>query len=143
MEGLRVDAGLAVTHTADDLFKVMRWHQVGVVEVWLMRRRFLFDDTAFDIALRIWTRVPLDHLTALNHDLLVLGQDDQHAAGFAAILSTEDENFVVLFDWRNSSHLYHLRSKRNDLHKSFVAQLPRDRSENASPDGFVIVIDQH
>src|SRR5213594_3306962 len=43
-----------------------------------MNRSFLLNDSAFDVALRIRPRMALDHLNALDHDLLVLGQDDQN-----------------------------------------------------------------
>jgi len=69
-----------------------------------VNRRFFLDDAAFDIALRIRTRVPLDHLNAFDHDLLVFRYHDENAAGFSAILSAEDEDFVILFDWRYYRH---------------------------------------
>src|SRR5262245_24610675 len=66
--------------------------------------RFLFHNAAFDVALRVRARVTLDHLNAFNHDFLVLWQNDQHAAGLAAVLSAQDENFIILFDWRHRRH---------------------------------------
>src|SRR5262245_8201218 len=69
-----------------------------------MDRRFLFDDAALDVALRIRPGVPLDHLDALDHDLLVFRHHNQHAARFAAILAAQNEHFVILFDWRQCGH---------------------------------------
>src|SRR5262249_20613637 len=66
--------------------------------------RFLFHNAAFDVALRVRARVPLDHLNAFDHDFLVLRQNDEHAAGLPAVLSAQDENFVILFDWRHRRH---------------------------------------
>src|SRR5207245_9076625 len=68
-------------------------------------RRFLLDDAALDVFLRIRAGVPLDHLDTFDHKLLVLGNHDQDAAGLAAILSTQNENFIILLDWRHCRHL--------------------------------------
>src|SRR5262245_25288302 len=66
--------------------------------------RFLLHNAAFDVALRVRARVTLDHLNAFDHDILVLRQNDEHAACLAAVLSAQDENFVILFDWRHRRH---------------------------------------
>jgi len=62
--------------------------------------RFLLDDTAFDIALRVRSSMTLDHLDAFDDDLLIFWHDDQYATGFAPVFSTQDEYFIVFLDWR-------------------------------------------
>src|SRR2546427_1868993 len=52
-----------------------------------MDRSFFLNDTAFDVALRIRTRMALDHLNALDHNLLVLRDDDQNASTLPAVLA--------------------------------------------------------
>jgi len=62
---------------------------------------FLLDDTAFDIPLWVGTRVPLDHLDAFNHDLLVSRHHDQDPACLATVFATKNEHLVIFFDWRH------------------------------------------
>jgi hypothetical protein len=48
--------------------------------------------------------MPLDQLDALNHNSLLIRNDDQYAAGLATILATEDINVIVFLDWANGRH---------------------------------------
>jgi hypothetical protein len=48
--------------------------------------------------------MPLDQLNALNHDSLLIRNDDEHAPGLAAILATKDINVIILLDWANGRH---------------------------------------
>src|SRR5262249_59348514 len=57
--------------------------------------RFLFHNAAFDVALRVRARVPLDHLNAFDHDFLVLRQNDEHAAGLLSVLSPQYEDLPI------------------------------------------------
>src|SRR5262249_24320218 len=67
-------------------------------------RSFLFHNAALNVALRVRTRMALDHLDAFDDDLLILRYNDQDTPGFPAILSAEDENLVILFNRRNRRH---------------------------------------
>jgi hypothetical protein len=66
--------------------------------------RFTFHNSSLNIFLRVWPRMPLDQLNALNHDSLLIRNDDEHAPGLAAILATKDINVIVLLDWVNGRH---------------------------------------
>src|ERR1051326_4064679 len=74
-------------------------------------RGFFLDNTAFDVALRIRPRMPLDHLDTLDHNFLLFGYHNQNAPCFTAILAAQDKDFVVLLDCRHCRHLNDLRSK--------------------------------
>src|SRR5438105_1154721 len=76
-----------------------------------MNRSFLLNDSALDVALGIRARVTLDHLNALDHDLLVLRDDDQNAASLPAVLAAKNVNLVIFFDCGHCRHLNDLRSQ--------------------------------
>jgi hypothetical protein len=66
--------------------------------------RFALHNSSLDIFLWVWPCMPLDQLNALNHDSLLIRNDDEHAPGLAAILATKDINVIVLLDWVNGRH---------------------------------------
>jgi hypothetical protein len=62
-------------------------------------RSFFLDNTALDVALRVRARMTFDHLNALDNDLLILWDNNQDPATLTAVFSTQDEDFIILFDW--------------------------------------------
>src|SRR5439155_8363127 len=67
-------------------------------------RCFLLDDAALDVALRIRPGMPFDHLYPFDDNPLLYRIHNQDAACLAAILSSQDIDFVILLDWRHCRH---------------------------------------
>src|SRR3954452_5036110 len=74
--------------------------------------------------------VALGHPDAVDHHAALLGHHAQDAALLAPILARDDPDQIVTFDV-HAWHLQHLRSERDDLHEALLAQLARDRPEDA------------
>src|SRR3954462_9786582 len=74
--------------------------------------------------------VALGHPDAVDHHAALLGHHAQDTALLAPILARDDPDQIVTFDV-HAWHLQHLRSERDDLHEALLAQLARDRPEDA------------
>src|SRR5947207_1470585 len=116
------------------------------------QRRRLLDDPAGDdlgaahaarVLNRARTLVPLDHVHVLDEDAAVLRQRRDHAALLAAVLALQHLDDVALADLQGLAHLQHLRGERDDLHEVLLAQLARDRAEDARPARVALVVDDH
>src|ERR1700733_14048203 len=96
-----------------------------------MDRRLLGDDAALLGATHSLVGhllVLLDHVHALDNDLVGrrVGRDDRAAR--ALVLAGRDHHVVTLFDL----HLEHLRRQRDDPHETLLPQLTAYRAEDAS-----------
>src|SRR6201987_4372118 len=85
----------------------------------------------------------LDHVDVLDDHAAVLRDrlDDAHL--LAQVLAAVDVHDVALPDLHRLGHLEHLRGERDDLHEVLLAQLPRDRPEDAGAARIALVVDDH
>jgi hypothetical protein len=60
-----------------------------------MQRAFTLDDPALDVALRVRTRVALDHVHAFDDHAVLQREHLQHAPALAAVLARRDDDVVV------------------------------------------------
>src|SRR3954452_3213091 len=74
--------------------------------------------------------VALGHPDAVDHHAALVRQHTEHAALLASILTRDHPDQVVTFDV-HGRHLQHLRSERDDLHEALLAELTRNRPEDA------------
>src|SRR5262245_20910659 len=103
------------------------------------------DDPAFDIALRVRTRVALDHVHAFNDQAVLERQYLEHAPTLAGILPRRNDDGVVAANWclQLRHDLQNLWRERNDLHEPALAQLTGDGPEHARADRLVLIVHQH
>src|SRR3954471_1596870 len=83
--------------------------------------------------------VALDDVEALDVDARALAVHPKHLAGLALVLAGDDDHLVVGADL----HLEHLRRERDDAHEAAVAQLARDRAEDARAARVVGGVEDH
>src|SRR5580692_5027404 len=106
-----------------------------------MDRRLLGDDAALLGATHSLVGhllVLLDHVHALDNDLVGrrVGRDDRSAC--ALVLAGHDHHVVTLFDL----HLEHLRRQRDVPHEALLPQLTANRAEDAGATRISAVPDQ-
>src|SRR5947209_19987822 len=101
--------------------------------------------------------MPLDDIDPFDRDLAVETEYAEDLPGFPAILALDDDDRVALAHVAlgrdflgavgaqpaSTSHLHHLRRKRDDLHLLRRAQLAGHRPEDAGPDRLPLLVDQH
>src|SRR5215218_4118074 len=91
-------------------------------------------------AARVRALVALDHVDALDVDALARSVDADDLARLALVLARDHDDLVVGAQLHGSEHL---RGERDDLHESAVAQLARDRPEDARAARVVLGVDDH
>jgi hypothetical protein len=75
--------------------------------------------------------VALHDVHARDHDLARCAVDFLDLATLAAVAAGDDHDLVALADAQIAGHLEDLRRERDDLHEVALAQLARDRAEDA------------
>src|SRR5438309_4993053 len=101
--------------------------------------------------------MPLDDIDPFDRDLAVETEYAEDLPGFPTILACDDDDRVALThvalgrDFQgvvgaqpaSTSHLQHLRRKRDDLHVLLPAQLAGHRTKDAGADRLPLRVDQH
>src|SRR5260221_1929176 len=112
-------------------------------------RHFLGDDAARLILHRVGLGVLLDLVDAVHEHVPVV-HDLRHVAALALVTARDDDDVVAFLDLAHfyapailSIRLQHFRRERHDLHEPLVAQLARDRSEDARADRLELGGEQH
>src|SRR5258708_9955746 len=112
-------------------------------------RHFLGDDAARLILHRVGLGVLLDLVDAVHEHVPVV-HDLRHVAALALVTARDDDDVVAFLDLAHfyapailSIRLQHFGGERHDLHEPLVAQLARDRPENARADRLELGREQH